>query len=153
MNPNSARLKSRAGFTLVELLMVIAIIGTITTIALPEYQKYRARVYNVTAESDLAQFRNAVINMDTMVAFWDSQTGPAVHPVLADVKISPNVSVASWVGNMGAGIGWVFIGWSCHTTGDTGYFVYIPISGEDAGFWGTPNEITANPANRWLPGC
>ncbi len=153
MNSKSGRMKSRVGFTLVELLMTIAIIGTLSAIALPEYHRYRARVFNVTAESDIAQFRNAVINMDPPTWFWDMQTGPAIHPVLTDMKISKDVSIASWVGDMGPGIGWVFMGWACHTAGDTGYFLYVPISGVDVGWWGIPNQITESPVNRWLPGC
>lgn len=143
-------MKNRVGFTLVELLMAIAIIGTLSAIALPEYHRYRARMFDVTAKSDLAQFRNAVINMDPPAWFWDMQTGPGVHPNLTDVKISKDVSIASWVGDMGAWGGWVFMGWACHAAGVDGYFLYVPMSGQDAGWWGVPNEITENPGNRWV---
>ncbi|MBF0634174.1 MAG: pilin [Nitrospinae bacterium] len=143
-------MQSRAGFTLVELLMVIAIIGTLATIALPEFQRYRARAFNVTAESDLTQFRNSVMNIENPVAFWDQRTGPGVHPILTDVKISKDVGMASWVGNMGIWGGWIFMGWACHVAGDTAYFMYIPISGQDPG-WGIPNQIMENAAHRaWV---
>lgn len=152
MTPNSGKMKSRVGFTLVELLMTIAIIATLSAIALPEYHRYRSRVFNVTAESDLAQFRNAVINMETPVSFFVSQAGPATHPNLPDVKISPNVCVWSFTWDSGAG--WIFLGWSCHISGDTGYFMYIPFTGSDPwGGWIVPNQINENPGYRWLCPC
>ena len=133
-----------------ELLMIIAIIGVLSAIALPEYGRYKSRVFNAMAESDLSQFRNSVINMENPTWFWDMRTGPGVHSTLTDVKISKDVSVASWVGDMGPWGGWVFMGWACHKSGDTGYFLYVPMSGIDAGWWGTPNLITENAANRWV---
>lgn len=148
MNPIGRRIKNRAGFTLVELLMVIAIIGVLATIALPEFQRYRARVYNATAMSDLAQFRNAIMDMEPIVSFVSNKTTPGVHPSLPTVNISPNVHVFSQSWQMGTD--WVFLGWACNTAGDDGYFLYIPISGADP-FGGifVPNQIYANPGYRW----
>ena len=152
MNNGNINMKSRAGFTLVELLMVIAIIGTLATIALPEFQRYRARAYNVTAESDLAQFRNAVINIENPVATGAlTQTGPGVHAALSDVAISKDVTVASQVLNAG---GWYFSGASCHVVGDTGYFLYVPMGGSDPLLGAfEPNKIYEGAAWRLLAGC
>ncbi len=51
-------MKSRnaQGFTLIELLIVIAIIGILTAIAIPQFNAYKVRSYDVNAKSGLKQF-------------------------------------------------------------------------------------------------
>ncbi len=41
------------GFTLIELMIVIAIIGILSAIAIPQYSAYRTRSFNAAAISDL----------------------------------------------------------------------------------------------------
>ena len=51
------------GFTLVELLIVVAIIGILDAIAIPQFSVYRTRSYNATALSDLRNIRTSEENL------------------------------------------------------------------------------------------
>lgn len=47
------------GFTLVELLIVVAIIGILSAIAIPQYSQYKTNAYNSAAQSDIRNGRTA----------------------------------------------------------------------------------------------
>jgi type IV pilus assembly protein PilA len=53
------KMKNQEGFTLIELMIVIAIIGILAAIAIPQFSAYRRRAYNSAAESDLKNFTTA----------------------------------------------------------------------------------------------
>ena len=67
--------KNNKGFTLVELMIVVAIIGILAAIAIPQFSAYRAKAFNSAAQSDLKNFKTA---MEASLA--DNQA----YPVIAD---------------------------------------------------------------------
>ena len=56
----SKHLKNRKGFTLVELMVVVIILGILIAVAVPAYSGYRAKAKVSTMKSDLSVLRNAV---------------------------------------------------------------------------------------------
>jgi len=66
------RRMGRKGFTLVELMIVIAIIGILAAIAIPQFSIYRKKAFNAAARQDL---KNAFTSAQS---FFISMPGVAV---------------------------------------------------------------------------
>ena len=56
------------GITLIELMIVIAIVGILAGIAIPQFSSYRAKSYNAGAVSDV---RNLRTDLESYYAEWD----------------------------------------------------------------------------------
>ena len=52
MSIKSDKMKDEKGFTLIELMVVIAIIGILAGIAIPQFAAFKTRSYNSTAEPE-----------------------------------------------------------------------------------------------------
>lgn len=76
------------GFTLVELLMVIGIIGLLAAIAIAQFTSYRASAIDSQMKSDL---KNAAVAMDSY--FAEKQSYPTTVTTLTNAGFSPTASV------------------------------------------------------------
>lgn len=67
--------RNEKGFTLIELMIVIAIIGILAAIAIPQFNAYRARSFNAAANTDL---RNAMTAEEGYFTDHDTYTNLVV---------------------------------------------------------------------------
>ena len=58
-----------SGFTLLELLIVMTIVGILTAVSLPRYAAYRAKAFDVRAQSDL---RSVALAEEAYFIDWEA---------------------------------------------------------------------------------
>lgn len=57
---NKLKVSAKKGFTLVELMIVVAIIGILAAIAIPQFAAYRTRAYNTAASADAKNIKTSL---------------------------------------------------------------------------------------------
>lgn len=83
-------LKGR-GFTLIELVVVIAIIATLTALASFNFNQARVRARDVQRKSELKAIQNALelYKNDQMPQSYPTATGPLVTAYMAKLPVDP----------------------------------------------------------------
>ena len=71
---------NQKGFTLIELMIVIAIIGILAAIAIPNFLSYRERGYDAQAVSDAKNFYTACVANSTGQSDYDSAAAADGNP-------------------------------------------------------------------------
>ncbi len=106
--------KGEKGFTLIELMIVIAIIGILAAIAIPQFTSYRQKGYNTKAKAELKSAYTAC-----QAYFSEHPNGECGTTEFIAGGFTPSTDVTIEVGNIKTQAGWTAT--AVHTAGTSTY--------------------------------
>ena len=121
MKKEQGRVGAASGFTLIELMIVVAIIAIIAAIAYPAYQKYVVKTKRAAAEACLSEYANYMERFYTTNLRYDQDSS-------GNATVLPNLDCAS-VQNTGADYNYSFAN---NTLGRSTYTIQAAPQGTQA---------------------
>ncbi len=119
----TAGIRDQRGFTLIEIIMVIVLLGIIAAIAIPKYIDLRTEAADATASGIVgAIVSSASIGYADLVTKGSSSTFPLFTTLAVTYLQAQNITMNLDAGN---------IRWTASIGGDAYTFTYAPGSGYD----------------------